>query len=282
MPRARLLALCAATFCVAASTALPSSAAPTEPAGAGVAKTNITTDITDVWWPNSESGWGIQFVHNADTVFATMYVYNAGGQPTFYVAVLANAPLGSNVWTGPLSATTGPYFGGPFNPASVVETVVGAMTFTLTGLGTGSLAYNVGATNVSRTIHRQPLALEDNSDEYRVLTSISNSVGGLGCAGFAFDPAELSRLSIYQAGTAAAITVWFNDGPVACTSNPAAYSQVGRIGQYQGTLTCPGGTANLLLYDIVNRFRMLSGRYTLAWDNGCQSGGRFSAISTTP
>jgi len=33
-----------------------------------IPKTNVTTDLTDVWWPDAEPGWGIQFVHNADSV----------------------------------------------------------------------------------------------------------------------------------------------------------------------------------------------------------------------
>ncbi len=267
--------------------AVPLLVSPLPGAGAGALdtpKTNITSDITDVWWPNAESGWGIQFVHNAETVFATMYVYGASGQPTFYVAVLTNTPVGGGVWTGPLSSTTGPYFGGPFNPAAVVETVVGTMTFTLTGLGTGTLAYNVGATNVTKSLNRQPLDLENNSDEYKVMTSFSGFAGA-GCGFDDYPPQDLGTVSIYQVGTTASITLsgWSNGKAATCTANPAAYSQVGRIGQYQGTLACPGGrTASLLLYDIANRVKMLSGRYTLVWDDDCRLDGRFSAIATTP
>ena len=45
----------------------PPALAPAALAGHGP-KTNLTEDLTDVWWPNAESGWGIQFVHNAATV----------------------------------------------------------------------------------------------------------------------------------------------------------------------------------------------------------------------
>ena len=215
-----------------------------------VPKTNVTTDLTDVWWPDAEPGWGIQFVHNADVVFATLYVYNASGQPTFYVAALQNTP-------------------------------VGTMTFSLIGIGTGTLVYNVGAAEVAKTLKRQPLRLENNSDEYNALTSFTG-FSGAGCGLDDFPPDSVTQIAIYQVGGTAALTLtgWTDGKAGTCTVNPAAYSQVGRLGQYQGTLTCPGGrTASLLLYDIANRVKMLSGRYTMVWDDGCQITGRFSAIA---
>ena len=41
-----------------------------------------TTDISDLWWIPSESGWGVQFVQEELTIFATMFVYGPNGQPT--------------------------------------------------------------------------------------------------------------------------------------------------------------------------------------------------------
>lgn len=94
----------------------------------------------DVWWPDAEPGWGIHFVHNADVVFATLYVYNASGQPTFYVAALQNTPVGGGTWTGTLYSSTGTPFAAPWNTAAAAETPVGTMTFSLTGIGTGARA----------------------------------------------------------------------------------------------------------------------------------------------
>ena len=246
-----------------------------------VPKTNVTTDLTDVWWPDAEPGWGIQFVHNADIVFATLYVYNASGQPTFYVAALQNTPVGGGTWTGTLYSSTGTHFAAPWNTAAAAETPVGTMSFSLTGIGAGTLVYNVGAAEVAKTLKRQPLRLENNSDEYNALTSFTG-FSGAGCGLDDFPPDSVTQVAIYQVGGTAALTLtgWTDGKAGTCTVNPAAYSQVGRLGQYQGTLTCPGGrTASLLLYDIANRVKMLSGRYTMVWDDGCQITGRFSAIA---
>ena len=254
----------------------PPALAPAALAGHGP-KTNLTEDLTDVWWPNAESGWGIQFVHNAATVFATMYVYSAAGQPTFYVAVLDNVPPGSPTFSGPLSSTTGPYFGGPFNPAAVVENVVGTMTFQLAGPGVGTLFYNVGPTAVTKTINRQPLALEDNDGEYSFFWSGTGSSGPC-------EPADLpemgATIAIDQTGTAATISLTgFRDSVVSQCGLFATYSQVGRLGRYQGTVACVSGrTGQLILSGILNRVDMLTGAWDLTWDNGCRLLGNFAAF----
>src|SRR5262245_48125844 len=75
-----------------------------------------TTDSSDLWWIPTESGWGIQFVQEENTIFATMFVYGPNRQPTWYVATMAKTP-GKFVWSGTLYATTGPSFAAmPFDP----------------------------------------------------------------------------------------------------------------------------------------------------------------------
>src|SRR4051812_9032096 len=69
--------------------------------------TPFTTDATDLWWNSAESGWGMQIVQSGDAAFATVYVYDAAGQPTFFVATLAEATPGR--WSGDLYRGTGPY-----------------------------------------------------------------------------------------------------------------------------------------------------------------------------
>lgn len=236
-------------------------------------KTNVTTDVTDVWWPDAEPGWGIQLIHNNDLIFATMFVYGAGNVPTFFVAVLANTPSGSGVWTGELLSTTGSPFGATWNPASASETVVGTMTFTLTGIGTGTLAYNVGATNVLKTITRQPLKLENNAGDY-LLTDTYD--GGAGCG----VGSETGTLNIVQTGTAATLTINWSGN--ICTF-PTTYSQLGRLGQYQGTMACSNGTTGTAnFFEVHNRVKIVTGRYNISNSFGCTYAGRWVAIAPTP
>src|SRR5205814_3193098 len=45
-----------------------------------------------LWWnapPGSESGWGINFAHQGDTIFATWFTYDANGKP-LWLAVQAD------------------------------------------------------------------------------------------------------------------------------------------------------------------------------------------------
>ena len=277
-----------AASCIAATAAPPGPAAPPyrADAGTGMEKSNLPFDINDIWWPDGEPGWGIQFVQNAELAFATMYVYGANGQPTFYVAVLDNMSPGSGVWSGPLSATTGPWFGGPFNPAAVVETEVGVLTFIMSGPGTGSLEYNVGPTIVSKTIHRQPLRLENNSGDYFVVAT--RTLSGTNC-GLLSDyqlPKAPSDLTIQQVAATATVTMaGFAPGVVTtCTADPATYTQFGRLGRYVGMLSCDGGarTATMQLYEIVNGVKSITGRYDVLFDDGCMHRGRFSGLSKTP
>lgn len=238
-------------------------------------KTNVTTDITDIWWLESESGWGIQFVHNRNILFATLFVYGAGNVPTFLVAVLESTTFGGGTFTGPLYATTGSPYGAPWNPAAVSDAVVGTMTFQLTGIGTGNLSYNVGATNVSKVISRQTLRFEDNSGDY-LLTDTYSGTGSGGCG----TGAEQGTLNVVQSGASATLTIdW--DGNL-CTF-PTTYSQTGRFGQYQGTMSCSNGTTGTAnFFEVHNRVKMLTGRYSISNSLGCSYQGRFAAIAPTP
>ena len=149
--------------------------------------TNVTTDVTDIWWPDTEPGWGIQLIQNAGIIFATMFVYDFENQPIFVVAALEKQP-GADVWTGGLNIAEGTWFGAPWNPLDQSESPLGTMTFTLTGVGTGTLVYNVADIVVTKSISRQPLALENNTGNYRITHTWTST--GAGCtAADAYSPA---------------------------------------------------------------------------------------------
>ena len=43
-------------------------------------------NMTDMWFNPAESGWGLNLIHQGDTLFATLFVYGPDGQPRWYVA----------------------------------------------------------------------------------------------------------------------------------------------------------------------------------------------------
>jgi serine protease len=110
------------------------------------------TSYQGLWWndlPGSESGWGINFSHQGDVVVATWFTYDAQGKPWWLIGVARRTPSG--VYTGELSSV-------PFDPAQVVETVVGALTLTFTDGNHATFAYNVNGVAQVKQITRQLFA----------------------------------------------------------------------------------------------------------------------------
>jgi hypothetical protein len=119
---------------------------------------SIVQNYQGLWWagppPGIESGWGINFAHQGDTIFASWFTYDATGKGLWLVmTALKNAP---NAYGGQLFTTTGPPFNAvPFNPANVVGTQVGTGTLTFTGPNDGSFSYTVNGISQVKSITRE-------------------------------------------------------------------------------------------------------------------------------
>ena len=126
----------------------------------GDADPALATNYQDLWWnapAGSESGWGINFTHQGDTIFASWFTYGADGRPLWLVvsAVLA-AP---RVYAGNLYTGTGPaYNAGRFDPAKVIGTPVGTATFTFADGNNAVFAYTVDGIAQSKALTRQVFA----------------------------------------------------------------------------------------------------------------------------
>ena len=120
---------------------------------------------TDLWFPPGESGWGVNIIEQGDTIFATLFVYDAQGRSHWYVASAltrsAQRADGTYAFSGPLYESTGPYFGAAFNPAAVTRRQVGTMTFDVRDRVSASLVYTVDGVSVTKTVNR--FALRKNS-----------------------------------------------------------------------------------------------------------------------
>ena len=118
----------------------------------------LATNYTDLWWNAAESGWGINFTHQGDIIFATWFTYDTAGKPWWLIAELHKVAPG--VYTGVASTVTGPpYFAVPFDPGTVVETPVGNATVTFAHGNSATLAYTVNGASRSKAITRQVFAL---------------------------------------------------------------------------------------------------------------------------
>ncbi len=117
----------------------------------------LATNYQDLWWndpPGSESGWGINFSHQGDTIFATWFTYGMDGSP-MWLSGTATKTAGSS-YSGTLYRTTGPPFNAmPFNPANVILTSVGIATLTFSDGNHATFAYTVSGVSQSKQITRQ-------------------------------------------------------------------------------------------------------------------------------
>ena len=110
-----------------------------------------------LWWnspPESESGWGINFAHQGDVIFATWFTYGAGGEGWWLVMIARKSAEG--VYEGSLYETAGPAFDAvPFEPARVSHATVGSGTLSFRDVDNGTLRYTVRGVQQAKFITRQ-------------------------------------------------------------------------------------------------------------------------------
>jgi hypothetical protein len=118
-------------------------------------RTNAT-NYQDLWWNPAESGWGINITHQDETLFATLFTYDAAGKPLWLV--MSNGTrLGEGFYNGLLYRTSGPVFNAsPF--AGVTPTHVGYMQLRFSDGNNGTLTYDYFGTTVTKQITRQVFA----------------------------------------------------------------------------------------------------------------------------
>jgi hypothetical protein len=117
----------------------------------------LATNFQDLWWnapAGSESGWGINFAHQGNTIFATWFTYGLDGKPLW---LAATAPLTApGTYGGTLYQTRGPAFNAvPFDPSHVTMTAVGTATFTFADGNTATFAYTVNGISQTKQITRE-------------------------------------------------------------------------------------------------------------------------------
>ena len=116
------------------------------------------TNYQDLWWNPAESGWGINLTHQDQTLFGTLFTYDAAGNPLWLV-MSAGLRQADGSYYGELYRTRGPAFNAnPFNPSQVTATPVGAMRLSFANGESGTLVYSVNGAVVTKSITRQVFA----------------------------------------------------------------------------------------------------------------------------
>ena len=222
-------------------------------------------DITDLWFNHNEPGWGMNVIRQSDTSFATLFVYGADGQPTWYVASniafdSVDTATGDVIHVGKLYKTTGPAFtAGTFNPSAVTVREVGTLTLrvrvnrSVNALYAGTLIYTIDGVTYTKDVERESWRVANHTGSYDGYLRETFS----GCTNTAAN-GEFSTpgtLTISQsAGDPPAMTLKFvsEDGLLTYTM-AGAYYQAGRSGSLPNlalTRVYPNGSDSATGYGI--------------------------------
>lgn len=247
-----------------------------------VRATSFSTDQSDLWYIPSEAGWGMQLVQRGSVIFATLFVYDSGATPIWYVATLNW--VGFNNYSGALYVTNGPWFGTiPFNSSAVGHRQVGTMTWTADMVETGTLTYSVDGINVVKNVTRETLVLDDFSGHY---------AGGshsevTGCSNPALNVTSEAAALVYatQTQSTQAITIQtISPATGVSCSYPGTLSQIGQMGSVDGNFVCTDGSAgSFSLFEMQVNGSGVTSRFELNYSNppGCHSEGWFGGVRGT-
>jgi len=129
--------------------------------GYSASVTATAVNYQGLWFNPAEAGWGINFAHDGDTIFASWFTYDLTGKGTWLV-MTANK-TGPNTYSGSLIQGTGPAFDAvPFPPlgspgGATVSGLGGTGTLTFTDANNASFTYTVNGITQTKAITRQLL-----------------------------------------------------------------------------------------------------------------------------
>jgi hypothetical protein len=135
----------------------------------GAARAASTTNFSDSWYIENQSGWGMFVQQQTDVLFIGLFVYGADNKPAWFTATAfyqSNSVPGHVVFTGDLYLTNGTYYGTTWNPAALGYRKVGTLTFDATTTNDATLTYTVDGTPVVKNVTRLLLRYENLSGKY--------------------------------------------------------------------------------------------------------------------
>jgi len=242
------------------------------------------TDYTDIWFLPSESGWGVNLIQAEDVIFVTFFIYGQASapatpsnQPTWVVAIIYRD--GNGNFAGNLYSTVGPYFGGPWNPASYSATLAGTASFVPTNPYAGTLTYTlIGGPTVTKSIERQTLKTIALGADY-----VGGQTGAYSsCSDSSLNGAyhDTYNLSVAHANGAATFIFTYASGAT-CTmaGTLVQYGQLYRIAS--ASYSCTGSlmfNASATMEEIKATAQGIEGRFTAGLSGGCAETAYFSAV----
>lgn len=243
------------------------------------------TDYTDIWYnPLEQSpaggGWGVTVVQSDAFLFLTFFVYGPDNKPTWYVAGVTLDSSGN--YTGPLYATTGTYFGAPWNPADAAGGAqVGTATFQPTSANTANLSYTfTSGPAVVKAIQRQTLTTIALGGTYSGTQQGAYS----GCTN-SFPYTDRFGLGVtHVAGSSLTFTFNYTDSADSCTLS-GALQQFGQLYQIpSATYQCSSGLSTTATVSEIKATAFgIEGKLSAPGvGGGCKEDATFSAVFLPP
>jgi hypothetical protein len=114
-------------------------------------------NYSDMWWAGSvENGWGMSIQQHSNGVqFNALYVYDAAGQPRWYVMPGGTWNADFTAYTGAIYQPTSSSFTNYNKAQFVVGAAAGNITLTFAGAGAATLAYTIDGISGTKSIQRQ-------------------------------------------------------------------------------------------------------------------------------
>lgn len=130
-----------------------------------IASRTTRTNYTDLWWVPDESGWGVNFAHQGETLFGTLFTYAPGtsaSNPGMWLVMSAGQRQPDASYRGDLYRVNGPVFNAvPFAPVGAGNaTRVGTMQVRFHDGERATLQYDVGGAEVIKQIVPQVFGAE--------------------------------------------------------------------------------------------------------------------------
>jgi hypothetical protein len=211
----------------------------------------ISPDPTGLWYDPAESGWGLSLSQQGDKLFAVLFVYDPANRPVWYVASDIDTPSGTNFTplvsvSGKLYRTSGPWFGGAFDPNAVTMTEVGTLTlgFRQPDAQPLGITYVIDGTTVQKTAQPQTFGTA-------AANLVGNFEGGLqimgkssiACADLALAPP--ASMAFKFQGTATGLgqfRLLWGRGDTFCAAS-GRYTQKGQFGSLSGRVGCAANSS---------------------------------------
>lgn len=236
--------------------------------------TTFSTNLTDMWVNNQESGWGLFIDQQADVILGTLFIYDKFGTATWYTVQwkLTSIGPGGPSYTGTLFQTSGPAFSTvPYDPKLVTYRKVGDATIQFGDDAHALLNYTIDGGGAVKQITRFTFATNS------VLGSYVGSTQDV-----TYDCTDPTRNGIVTSDPGPFTITQNQDGYVlkfpTCEATNGVFAQFGQIAKIDAIYNCKGGAVGVMNFTgLMSEQGGITGTYT-GYDKSCKFRGNVGGM----